>query len=143
MRGGHLLKHWAVTQTTISLSSAEATLHGICRGASQGLGMMAIAKDLAIDLSLEILTDASAAIRVCRRRGLGKIRHLAVADLWVQEKLRLKEFVLNKIPGAPNPAHILTKHVDRQTLERHLKTINIFQDWGRAANAPSIDHQPL
>ena len=91
---------------------------GICKGASQGLGLRALAKDLGIDLQLEIFTDATAAVGICRRRGLGKIRHLATADLWVQEKLRLQEFKLTKIPGAANPADILTTYVDRQTLEK-------------------------
>ena len=139
MRGGHLLKHWSSTQSTVALSSAEAELSGICRGASHGLGMVSLAKDLGIELALEIHTDATAAIGICRRRGLGKIRHLATADLWVQEKLRLKSFSLHKILGAHNPADILTKYVDRQTLERHLRTMSFVQEWGRAANAPTID----
>ena len=109
LRGGHLIKHWVHTQPTVALSSAEAELGGICRGASQGLGLCALAKDLNIELNLDIKTDATAAIGVCRRRGLGKIRHLAVADLWVQEKLRLKQFTLSKVPGAIYPADLLTK----------------------------------
>ena len=140
MRGGHLIKHWAQTQPTVALSSAEAELGGICRGASQGLGLCALAKDLNIELNLDIKTDATAAIGVCRRRGLGKIRHLAVADLWVQEKLRLKQFTLTKVPGASNPADLLTKHVDRQLLEKHLRTLGIFFDWGRSSDAPTIEH---
>ena len=143
LRGGHLIKHWAQTQTTVALSSAEAELGGICRGASQGLGLVALAKDLNIDMKLDVRTDATAAIGVCRRRGLGKIRHLAVADLWVQEKVRLKEFTLTKVPGDVNPADLLTKHVDRRLLEKHLRTLNLFFDWGRSSNAPTIDQKSL
>ena len=72
MRGGHLLKFWSQTQTTVALSSAEAELGGICKGASQGLGLRALAKDLGIELQLEMFTDATAAVGTCRRRGLGK-----------------------------------------------------------------------
>ena len=32
MRGRHLVKHWSLTQGTVTLSSAEAELHGICKG---------------------------------------------------------------------------------------------------------------
>ena len=138
MRGGHLIKHVSQTQTTIAMSSAEAELTGICKGASHALGLRAVADDLNIQVVLDVQTDATAAIGICRRRGLGKIRHLAVADLWVQEKLRLKEFQLTKVPGAANPADILTKHVDRQTLERHLRTMGMMMDWGRNENAPTL-----
>ena len=67
MSGKHPIKHWSLTQTTIALSSGEAELSGICRGASLALGLQAIAKDLGIDLKVEILTDATAAIGICRR----------------------------------------------------------------------------
>ena len=104
MRGSHLIKHHSQTQSTVALSSGEAELSGICRGASLGLGLQSVAKDLSINMPLEIFTDATAAIGTCRRRGLGKIRHLHTADLWVQERLRTKDFKLSKIDGASNPA---------------------------------------
>ena len=88
---------------------------------------------------LEVLTDASAAIGICRRNGLGKIRHLATADLWVQDRIRRGDFTLTKIPGAENPADCLTKHLDRATLEKHMKALSLYVDWGRAQSAPVVD----
>ena len=104
MRGRHPIKHWSVTQPTIALSSGEAELGGICRGASLALGLQSLAKDLGIHLNVNIHTDATAAIGICRRRGLGKIRHLHVSDLWVQDRLKKKDFTLTKVLGADNPA---------------------------------------
>ena len=101
--GGHLLKHYSVTQPTIALSSGEADLSGIVRGASQALGFQAVAKDVGYDVSIQLWSDATAAIGICRRRGLGRVRHLDVADLWIQERLRAGDFRLNKILGAQNP----------------------------------------
>ena len=87
-RGNHLIKHWSTTQVTVALSSAEAELTGISKGAAQGLGLQTIASDLGIPLKLTVLTDATAAIGICRRRGLGKMRYLATADLWMQDRIR-------------------------------------------------------
>ena len=39
MIGSHCIKHWAKTQTTVSLSSGESELHGICAGTAQGIGL--------------------------------------------------------------------------------------------------------
>ena len=108
IRGGHVLKHYSVTQATVALSSAEAELTGICRGASHGLGLLSLCEDLNIELSLDVRADATAAIGICRRRGLGRIRHLACADLWVHEQLQLKADSLAKVPGSTNPADMLT-----------------------------------
>ena len=141
MRGSHCIKHLSVTQSTVALSSGEAELGGICRGASIGLGLQSLASDLGISLDLEILTDATAAIGICRRRGLGKIRHLATADLWVQDRLRRGDFKLTKIPGAENPADMLTKHVARDVMHRHMRKIGVSAETGRAQSAPTIEHR--
>ena len=109
MRGLHPIKQWSLTQTTIALSSGEAELGEICRGASIALGLQSIACDLGFSLNIEILTDATAAIGICRRRGLGKIRNLHVSDLWVQDRLKKGDFNLTKVPGAENLADILKR----------------------------------
>ena len=140
VRGSHLIKHWSTTQTTVALSSAEAELTGICKGASQGLGLKSVAADLGIDVTLQVMTDATAAIGICRRRGLGKVRHLATADLWVQDRLRKRDFSLEKIPGSENPSDMLTKHVDRTLLHKHMSKLGLVYESGRAISAPSIDH---
>ena len=140
MRGLHSLKHWSHTQTTIALSSGEAELGGICRGASLALGLQSLASDLGIQLRLEILTDATAAIGICLRRGLGKIRHLHVSDLWVQDRLRRGDFRLTKIPGSENPADLLTKHVPKDIMLKHMAFLGLKSEAGRAGSAPTLQH---
>ena len=85
MVGGHCVKTWSSTQPTVSLASAEAELHAIAEGVAQGLGAQAVALDLCIKLDINTRTDASAAIGIVPRRGLGRVRHLATTDLWLQE----------------------------------------------------------
>ena len=138
MMGRHSLKHWSTTQTTIVLSSGEAELSGICRGASIALGLQSLAKDLRVELRIDILTDATAAIGICRRRGLGKIRHLHVSDRWVQERLERGDFMLSRIARFENPADMFTKHVTRDLLSKHMGTMNIFREMGLASSAPSL-----
>ena len=137
--GQHMLRHWSKTQSTVALSSAEAELTGICSGASQGIGMRSMMKDLGLSWNLTVRSDAAAAIGICKRRGLGKVRHLATADLWIQDHVRTGDFVLNNILGADNPADILTKHVDRGLLSKHLETMQLVEESGRAASAPAVD----
>ena len=100
-----------------------------------------LAKDLGIHLTLDILTDATAAIGICRRRGLGKVKHLHTADLWVQDRLRKRDFALTKVLGADNPADLLTKHVPRDVMRKHMEFIGLKSEVGRAQSAPTIDHK--
>ena len=137
MAGGCLLKHWSKTQTTISLSSGEAELHGIAHGAAQGLGMQSLLIDLGWKMKLRVHSDATAATGICRRQGLGKIRHLATTDMWIQDKVGIKQIELHKVLGTENAADVLTKYVNRQTMEKALTTMGMHVLSGRPACAPA------
>ena len=136
--GSHCVKHWSSTQTTIALSSGEAELGGLAKGAAQTLGLRTVAKDLGWDLTASLHSDATAAIGIARRRGVGKIRHLDTADLWIQERIRAKELEVNKVLGADNPGDALTKYVERALVEKHMSRIGLFPEEGRAASAPKV-----
>ena len=136
MFGPHSVKHWSKTQTTVSLSSGEAELHGICAGVAQGIGLQSICRDLGFEYKIRIHSDATAAIGIARRRGMGKIRHLDCADLWVQEKIRSSKIVLEKILGAENPADAFTKHVPREMLQKSMAKAGMIYLSGRPKCAP-------
>ena len=133
---GSNIRQWSKTQTTIALSSGEAELHGINAGITQALGLQSIAKDLGFTYNIRVHSDATAALGMCRRRGLGKVRHLDVADLWAQAKVRTGVVQLVKVLGADNPADIMTKYTDRPILEKMLLKMNMHCLPGRAACAP-------
>ena len=109
------MKTWSSTQATVALSSAEAELYALTKGASQGLGMMTLLADFGLTVSVTVHTDASAAIGIVRRAGIGKLRHLNVRYLWVQDQVKSERLGLKKVAGADNPADIATKHVNADT----------------------------
>ena len=135
-----MIQHWSQTQSTVALSSGEAELSGICKGASKAIGLKSLCTDLGIAMTLTVLTDATAAIGICRRRGLGKIRHLAVSDLWIQDRVKSKDFVLEKTPGQSNPADMMTKHLAFPAMKKHLDFLNLVLEPGRPEIAPTLTH---
>ena len=92
MVGSHLLKCWSSTQAGVAKRSGEANFYGAVKGASTGLGMRALYKDIGYDLPLRLWTDSSAAIGICSRQGLCKLRHLECTSLW------------QSCPNPPRPA---------------------------------------
>ena len=138
MRSSHCLKHWSTTQPTIALSSGEAELGGLCKGAANGIGLRSVARDLGITLNLEVRSDATAALGIARRLGIGKIRHLDTLLLWIQQTNKDKDLTVSKVLGADNPADVLTKYVDRATMDKHLATMALEYESGRAASAPEL-----
>ena len=81
-----MLKWWSKTQPTLALSSGEAELAAIVRATSEGLGLVAVMAEFGITVDLIVKSDAVAAIGIVKRQGLGRIRHLAVADLCNKER---------------------------------------------------------
>ena len=136
MLGGCLIKHWSKTQSTISLSSGEAELHGIAAGCAQALGLQSLLRDLGWEVQINVWSDATAAIGIARRKGLGKIRHLDCTDLWVQDKIRSRQIALQKILGAENPADVMTKYVDRKVLDMAFPKLGLHAASGRPVSAP-------
>ena len=67
---------------------------------------------------------------------MGKVRHLDVADLWAQDKVRTGIIELVKVLGAENPADIMTKYTDRPMLGNLRTTMNMIVLPGRACCAP-------
>ena len=139
MLGGHVLKTWSSTQPTVSLFSVEAEFYGVVKASGLALGQQSILRDLGIDLPVRVWTDSSAAMGICARQGLGKLRHIATHTLWVQEKVRSHAIELRKVRGEANPADIFTKHLSsRDRAEALMKLFNCEFREGRPDGAPQL-----
>jgi hypothetical protein len=135
--GSHAVKSWSSTQTSIALSSGEAEFNGVVRGAGVGLGYQSLLRDLGVNVGLRVWTDSSAAIGICSRQGLGKLRHLDTHTLWVQQAVRSKRVDLRKVAGEVNPADLFTKHsLTRERLIGLTKLFELEYRGGRAESAP-------
>ena len=99
--------------------------------------MQSLLKDIGWTLKLHVKSDATAAIGIARRKGLGKIRHLDCTDLWIQDQIRGHKIQLSKVLGAENPADAMTKYVEKKVLDVALPALNLHPMAGRAASAPA------
>ena len=77
-------------------------------------------KDLGVELSGHLLADASAALGILKRCGLGKVRHLNTNYLWVQEVMSKREVDYGKVPGSENLSDLFTKALDGETIDKHV-----------------------
>lgn len=71
MHGCHLLKSYSRTQATIALSSGEAELYAMTMACSEALGLVAMGRDFGESMKPVVHVDASAAIGIAQRKGLG------------------------------------------------------------------------
>ena len=136
MFGNHMIKSWCSTQAVVSLSSGEAEYYGIVKGASIGLGLKSMLGDFGVEVAIRINTDASAAKGMANRRGLGIVRHIAVNQLWIQDRIARGDLAIEKVNGKDNMSDILTKHVGAEDIRVHLHKTGQTIAQGRHSIAP-------
>ena len=76
MMGEQCVQIWSATQGAYALSSAEAELYAEVKAASETLGLASMLKDLGMACPARVMGDASAALGIINRKGLGKVRHI-------------------------------------------------------------------
>ena len=124
---GHLIKSWSRTQDSVTLSSAEAELVALGKLAMEMLGIRSMAHEWS-----RLFVDAYVTLRIAKRQGAGKMRHINVGTLWLQEKAVQMELEYVKVKGEENPADGLTKHVKQELAERNLTNTGLRMGRDRA-----------
>ena len=104
----------------IALSSGEAEYYGMVKGASNALGLQSMLHDIGVSAGVVLSTDSSAAKGIASRRGLGKVRHIELSQLWLQDQVARSKIVVHKISGEDNFSDSLTKHA---TADRIAQTL--------------------
>ncbi len=91
-------------------------------------GLISLAKELGFDNITNIVhlgTDSSAAKSFVCRRGLGKMRHLEIRDLWLQKEVSEGKLEVSKIRGDENPSDLMTKNLTQSDIAKSLEGMNL------------------
>ena len=115
--GDSMIKSWSKDQHTIATSSAEAELYAANYGGQQSMGIQTLLQELGCIVNIIVSIDSSAALGILQRKGIGKIRHLDVAQLWMQTAIRQWKLEVAKIDGAKNDADLMTKPLTRYAID--------------------------
>ena len=132
MRGGHHIKSWSSTQKKITLSSGEAELAACIKASSETIGVLQMTKDLGTETEGEVFVDSSAALGIVHRKGNGKLRHIRVGQLWIQQTAEDEVLTYKKINGKENPADLCTKNLTQAAIDKALEKIEMILRSGRA-----------
>ncbi len=143
MFGRHCVKKNSLTQETIALLSGESEFHGIVKAAAMGLGMKGLLEDLGVEVEVQVNTDSSAAKSRTARKGAGRVRHIEVRELWVQDRVAKGELKIVKVKDEENVADGLKKHVDKQKMEQYVKACGMVRRSGRHELSPSLGDRHL
>ena len=139
MHGNHVLCTWSVTQAVQALSSGEAEFYAVLKGTVEALGLSAVAEELGfIFRPPRVGSDSTAAKGTAYRHGLGKLKHLDLKYLWIQEAARAKRVVIVKEDTETNFGDLMTKHLAEEKMIKLLRGAGFEFREGRAPGAPEL-----
>ena len=83
-------------------------------------------KDLGVTVEPEVAVDAKATMHVMHRHGIGKMKHLDVQYLWIQDEIRSGRLKVTKVHTSANPADLGAKLLSREAVQRHAAALGFF-----------------
>ena len=111
------LHAWRILQRTRALSVGEAEYYALVTGCGKRLGVQSLAKDMGYDMGVRVWTDSDAGRSMASRRALGKVRHMELRYLWVQEVAEEKRLEVRRVDGEQNIADHLTKGKHKEDMK--------------------------
>ncbi len=106
---GFTLLHWSRTQATVAQSSCESELLALNTGGTESKFIQTMLREIGEEVKIRLRSDSTSGIATTSRRGLGRLRHLAVKDLWLQDQVKDGEITVDYVNTATNIADVLTK----------------------------------
>ncbi len=95
------------------------------KAVSEGVGVARVISEfVGRDMRVAIWADASAALGMIDRGGVGKVRHVDVGIRWLHHKWLKNQVHFNKVPGKDNVSDLMTKGLGREQKQR-----NSFEKW--------------
>ena len=123
MSGAHALKAYTRNQKIIARSSAEAELYAAALGASELKGIISLMRDLGQEKRPVLTIDAKATEHILHRHGIGKLKHIDVAYLWIQDEIRSRRLQVRRIKSEDNIADLGTKPLSKAVITKHCTTM--------------------
>ena len=75
--------HWCRGQAVVALSSGEAEYYSLVTLVSELCGLRSLGLDWNLNYKLCVNIDATAAMGIASRRGLGRVKHVDTVFLWI------------------------------------------------------------
>ena len=97
--GKHVIDVVCSKQDVVSLSAQESEFYAMTTGGAHGIPTRNIFSDLQVEVIVRLENDSTRASGSCRRRGVGRLRHLHKKELRLQVQVAAKNVELGRKMG--------------------------------------------
>ena len=139
MFGSHMIETSCARQATVALSSGEAEYYALTRGVAAGRMSQQIWEIIGYKLPLVAKTDSSAGKGIAQRKGVGKLKHLEIRELWLQDYVQQGKVQIRKEPTATNVADLGTKALNGPRISELTKMLPLRRGFMAAILAACLN----
>ena len=142
--GAHSIDASSSTQACIALSSGEAELYAMGKAAASTILAANLLRELGVSAEPVVKSDSDAGRGMVRRIGAGRVRHLQLRELWLQERVREKQLRIERVDSEVNPSDIGTKYLDVGRIIKLMNSVNLKLSKGvKASGLACLEDLPL
>ena len=120
-----LLKAYTRKQEIVARSSARAELCAAALGASEAKGVESMMRDFGFAVKQVLVIDPKATEHIPHRHGIGKMKHIDVAHLWLQDEVKSNSMKIRRVKSEDNLADIGTKALSNKILGKHTTSTEV------------------
>ena len=142
MIDGILLYSSSRTQGLIALSSAEAEVYAAVSTCCDAIYMKRCLEFVfEQNVSIQLSIDNSAARQILVRAGVGRVRHLSVKILWLQQQVERKMVSVAAVASSATVADLGTKRLPCHTMRRLMYEVGVYDGSCRVGVEEFEEHQ--
>ena len=118
---GSTMCNGSLKQTAISLSSGEAKFCAASACAGELLGLAELFKQPHYNVSVRLEMDSDSARHILQRRGPGGLKHIEIRCMAIQQWIRGKRLLVERVNTKDNTEDLSTKHLDGPRTRSHAR----------------------
>jgi hypothetical protein len=112
-------------------------------GAVEGKLAVTQLGELNREMSLHLFCDSLSGVKVTHKTGLGRMKHLEIKQLWLQQEVREGKISVDHWPGLENPADLYTKALDNRRFRYLCEMVGMSlnpESFSETTAAAAADH---
>jgi hypothetical protein len=120
-------------QTVVATSSAEAEYYAMASAAVDLLGLRSMLEECSLQWEARLRCDSTSGRALAVRQGLGRVRHIDIKMLWLQDVIAKSILTVAWVGSAENLADIGTKALLKERHEFLVRKIGLHEQPGEIA----------
>ena len=122
------MKEYTKKQNIIARSSAGTELYATALAASEAKRIESMMIDLDFAVKPVLIIDAKATEHILHRHGIGRMKHIVVALLWLQDEVKSERLRVRRVKSDDNFGRHRNEDTQQKNHQKHATAMGYLED---------------